>query len=117
MANEKRVFKMKDIAKGSDEKALKTVFYTSESTSGSVWVVHPGQEVVRHTHSTSDDVWICIGGKGVFYLDVGEEINIECGDVVLSEKGRCHGMKNTGNDDFIFVSVVGPVPADFNPLL
>jgi quercetin dioxygenase-like cupin family protein len=112
-----RIFKIKDIAKGSEEKALKTVFYSSEATSGSVWVVHPGQEVQRHMHSTSDDVWVCINGQGVFYPELGEEVNIERGDVILSEKGRCHGMNNTGNEDFVFISIVAPVPADFNPLV
>ncbi|MBS5935811.1 MAG: hypothetical protein KIA66_02285 [Veillonella sp.] len=36
--------KLTEIAKSGDQ-ATKTVFYTSDSTSGSVWVVKPGQVV------------------------------------------------------------------------
>lgn len=40
-----RIFKLTEIAKSGDQ-ATKTVFYTSDSTSGSVWVVKSGQMVV-----------------------------------------------------------------------
>lgn len=37
-----RIFKLTEIAKSGGQ-ATKTVFYTSDSTSGSIWVVKPGQ--------------------------------------------------------------------------
>ena len=39
-----RIFKLTEIAKPGNQ-ATKTVFSTSDSTSGSVWVVKPGQVV------------------------------------------------------------------------
>lgn len=39
-----RIFKLTEIAKSGDQ-ATKAVFYTSDSTSDSVWVVKPGQVV------------------------------------------------------------------------
>lgn len=110
-----RLFKLSNVAK-SGEDATKTVFYSTDSTTGAVWVVKPGQEVVAHKHSSSDDLWICIQGSGMFYPQVGAEKPIQKGDVVLSRKDTCHGMKNTGDEDFIFVSVIAPVPSDFVPL-
>ena len=28
----------------------------------------------------------------------------------------CHGAKNTGDEDIIFVSIVAPVPSDYDPI-
>ena len=59
-------------------------------------------------------------------LDSGEQVNfkserpakyrqisIKKGDVIISAKGECHDMKNTGKEDFIFISVIVPLPADY----
>ncbi|MGL4847628.1 MAG: cupin domain-containing protein [Clostridium sp.] len=110
---ENRLFKVKDFKIDNDNEATKTVFYTSDYTSGSVWSVKPGQVVKSHIHTTSDDLWICIQGEGIFYPNSEEEIFITKGDMVLSRANEQHGMKNTGNEDFVFVSVVAPVPSDF----
>ena len=110
-----RLYHINDVATPG-EQATKTVFYSTDSTSGSVWLVKPGQVVAPHQHTTSDDLWICVQGKGVFYPEPGIETAISKGDIVLSGKGNCHGMRNTGDEDFIFVSVLGPVPADYKHL-
>jgi len=36
--------------------------------------------------------------------------------VIVSKKGECHGAKNTGTEDIVFVSIVAPVPADYDPV-
>lgn len=110
-----RIFKLTEIAKSGDQ-ATKTVFYTSDSTSGSVWVVKPGQMVVPHTHPTGDDFWYCVKGQGLFYLQVDQEVAVTQGDMIISSKGQCHGLKNTGKDDFIFVFIVGPLPVGYEKL-
>lgn len=110
---ENRLFKIKDFKVNNENEATKTVFYTSDYTSGSIWNVQPGQEVKSHIHTTSDDLWICIQGEGMFYPGNGEEMFISKGDMVLSKANEQHGMKNTGKEDFVFVSVVAPVPSDF----
>lgn len=111
-----RQYEIKDFAIKDDEKALKTVFYSTDATSGSVWVIQPGQTLAKHTHNNADDIWIIIQGEGVFYPSVEEEVPFHTGQVIVNKKGECHGAKNTGNEDVIFISVVGPVPADYNPL-
>jgi len=35
---------------------------------------------------------------------------------IVSKKGECHGAKNTGTEDIVFVSIVAPVPADYDPV-
>ena len=112
---DERLYNISEFAIEGKE-AVKTVFQTTDSTSGSVWCVKPGQEVACHTHNNSDDIWICIQGEGVFYPELGDEIPIKKGQVAVTPKGLCHGATNTGDEDFIFVSIVAPVPADYNPL-
>ncbi|EKY28213.1 cupin domain-containing protein [Clostridium celatum] len=83
---ETRIFKLNQVAIGNDNQATKTPFYSTDSTSGVVWVVKPGQKVPTHMHTTSDDVWICMQGKGVFYPEEGKEVEISKGDIIVSAK-------------------------------
>ena len=44
--------------------------------------------------------------------------HVLCADKAAKElkKGECHGAKNTGTEDIVFVSIVAPVPADYDPV-
>ena len=112
---ETRRYHLADVAKEGDI-ATRTPIYSTASTSGVVWVLKPGQEIKPHGHAKADDIWICIQGEGVFYPTPNEERPITKGDVIVSAKGMCHGMKNTGMEDFIFVGILAPVPADYFPI-
>ena len=110
-----RRFRVANVAKAGNV-ATRTPIYSTESTSGVVWVIKPGQTIQPHGHANADDIWICIEGEGVFYPAPGEEHPIAKGDVIVSAKGMCHGMKNTGTKDFVFVGILAPVPADYFPI-
>ena len=110
-----RRFRVANVAKAGNV-ATRTPIYSTESTSGVVWVIKPGQTIQPHGHANADDIWICIEGEGVFYPTPGEEHPIAKGDVIVSAKGMCHGMKNTGTKDFFFVGILAPVPADYFPI-
>lgn len=110
-----RRFRVANVAKEGNV-ATRTPIYSTESTSGVVWVIKPGQTIQPHGHANADDIWICIEGEGVFYPTPGEEHPIAKGDVIVSAKGMCHGMKNTGTKDFVFVGILAPVPADYFPI-
>ena len=110
-----RRFRVANVAKAGNV-ATRTPIYSTESTSGVVWVIKPGQTIQPHGHANADDIWICIEREGVFYPTPGEEHPIAKGDVIVSAKGMCHGMKNTGTKDFVFVGILAPVPADYFPI-
>lgn len=110
-----RRFRVANVAKAGNV-ATRTPIYSTESTSGVVWVIKPRQTIQPHGHANADDIWICIEGEGVFYPTPGEEHPIAKGDVIVSAKGMCHGMKNTGTKDFVFVGILAPVPADYFPI-
>ena len=112
---ETRRYHLADVAKEGDI-ATRTPIYSTASTSGVVWVLKPGQEIKPHGHAKADDIWICIQGEGVFYPTPNEQRPITKGDIIVSAKGMCHGRKNTGTEDFIFVGILAPVPADYFPI-
>ena len=77
-----RRYRISEVARSGDA-ATRTPFFTTQNTGGVVWVVKPGQEVAAHEHSTSDDIWICLSGAGVFFPEPCEELEIRAGDVMV----------------------------------
>ena len=114
--SEQRIYCMDLVKKEDPEKAVRTPFYQTESTGGSVWVIKPGQTLQKHYHHNSDDIWIVLQGEGIFYPQPNEEVPFKKGHVIVSKKDSCHGAKNTGDEDIIFVSRVAPVPSDYDPI-
>ena len=112
MADE-RIFTMSEVGKSSDEAAVKTLFSSNEHSNSVVWVVKPGQEVACHKHTTSDDIWIVMQGTGLFHPEPGQDVRVSAGQVIVNPAGTCHGVTNDGDEDFVFVGVIAPVPSDF----
>ncbi|MGX2945143.1 cupin domain-containing protein [Enterococcus alishanensis] len=112
---EGRIFKLDEIAKFDEAAAKKNFFYETERTAGAIWCLHPGQELVEHSHKAADDLWICLRGKGTFYPGDDAEVEISAGDMIISKPGDHHGVKNTGDEPFMFIGVAGPNPLDFIP--
>ncbi len=110
--NKTKIFQIRPTSSFRQRKRKKTIFYETEKTAGAVWCLEPGQEIFKHAHSTSDDLWICIQGTGTFYPGNGEEVTITKGDLIISYPGQQHGMRNTGNERFICIGVAGPIPMD-----
>ena len=48
--SDRRIFDMELVKVESLEKAVKTPFYQTDSTGGSVWVIKPGQTLPKHYH-------------------------------------------------------------------
>lgn len=109
---EERLFKVEEVACFDPSEGKKNFFYETDKTAGALWCLEPGQIVFNHSHTTSDDLWICIQGTGTFYPGYDEEVEITKGDLIISRPGEQHGMKNTGDERFIFVGVAGPHPMD-----
>lgn len=110
---EERLFSTEELAKFDDYNAQKIAVFETDKTSAAMWCLEPGQEVFKHTHPNADDVWICLEGEsGYYYGADGEGMEIKKGSIIQARAGQMHGMKNTGNDRFVFVGICGPVPAE-----
>ena len=111
-----RIYTMNEVKKEDSVKAVKTPFYQTASTGDSVWVIKPGQTLQKHRHNNSDDIWVVLQGQGIFLSGAGSGGTVLCRTGACLGKRQCHGAKNTGEEDIIFVSIVAPVPADYQPI-
>lgn len=75
-------------------------------------IVQSGAEQPRHTHETSEQIWIATKGKGMLLLADNKEQLFEAGDVVRFADGDIHGLKNDSQKVFEYISVTSP-PINF----
>ena len=66
----------------------------------------------RHTHNASEQIWYAVKGKGKLLLENNEEKEFCVGDVARFADNDVHGLKNDGDEEFVYFSVTAP-PIDF----
>jgi len=76
-------------------------------------VVAPGAVQKRHTHASSEQVWIAFAGHATLLLADAQTHPISEGDVVRFAEGDVHGLLNDSEADFVYLSVTSP-PINFS---
>ena len=66
----------------------------------------------RHTHKFSEQIWYAVKGKGKLLLSDNTEKDFKAGDVVRFEEKEIHGLRNSGSDKLVYISVTSP-PINF----
>jgi quercetin dioxygenase-like cupin family protein len=74
--------------------------------------IDPGVINPRHTHASSEQVWVALEGGGTLLLADNMSVPISSGDVVRFLDGEIHGFQNTGSVPFVYLSVTSP-PVNF----
>lgn len=74
--------------------------------------VKPDGEQPRHTHASSEQIWIATKGKGLLLLADYKEMEFTEGDVVRFINGDIHGVLNNSGEIFEYISVTSP-PINF----
>ena len=64
-----------------------------------------GCELGHHEHHGETETYYILSGKGI-YEDNGTEIPAEAGDVFFCKDGDGHGIKNTGDEEVVFVALI-----------
>ena len=72
----------------------------------------PGSINPRHSHESSEQIWVALEGCGFLFLSDDREVEFLAGDVARFSEGEIHGFQNTGNRDFVYISVTSP-PVNF----
>ena len=82
----------------------------SESRRVTITEVHlePGACQPRHTHAASEQIWYALKGSGTLLLAGGAEKNFGAGDVVRFADRDEHGLRNDGEQEFVYLSVTAP---------
>lgn len=68
--------------------------------------LQPGDSIGFHKHTTNEDTYIIISGRGTFRDKDGKDVAVKPGDVTIVRKGESHGLVNTGTEPLVFVDVI-----------
>jgi len=66
----------------------------------------PGDSIGYHKHTSNEDTYIIVSGRGSFKDKDGVEVPVKAGDVTIVRKGEAHGLANTGTEPLVFVDVI-----------
>lgn len=66
----------------------------------------PGDSIGYHKHTTNEDTYIIISGRGTFKDKDGRDVPVKAGDVTIVRKNESHGLTNTGTEPLVFVDVI-----------
>jgi quercetin dioxygenase-like cupin family protein len=108
MTAESRVVPVADFLQLSEGEPIRSVVQESPESSIVVWHLDPGQEIAAHTHPDGQDTWTVLCGSAEYLQGNGISSLIKAGEIAIARSGQIHGAKNTGDQPFIFVSVVAP---------
>lgn len=78
-------------------------------------VYHPGDTAAAHFHVDCHHVFWVMGGSGVLHTGSGPEARatrLAAGMSALVEPGEVHWFQNDGSEEFSFVELWAPPPAD-----
>ncbi len=71
-------------------------------------IVEPGAVQNRHSHDTSEQIWIALNGIGKLLLANGQEKDFENGDIARFEDGEIHGLANCSSSFFEYIAITSP---------
>lgn len=68
-------------------------------------ILKPGVSIGLHQHTGDFETYYILKGEGVV-SDNGVQSEIKAGDLLITQNGESHSIKNTGNDDLEFIALV-----------
>jgi len=74
--------------------------------------VDAGATSARHSHAAGEQTWIVERGRGTLLLKDGGSDEVRTGDVIITPPGEVHGIANTSEEPFVYLTITTP-PEDF----
>ena len=108
-----RIFSVAKFIRPSDGEPIRSVVLETEESAVVVWHIRPRQEIAAHVHPHGQDTWTVISGAAEYYQGGGVVAHLKAGEIAVAQPGQVHGAMNSGQEPFIFVSVVAPGNAGF----
>jgi len=111
-----RVYAVAEHLQPQPGEPLRSVVTETADATVVAWVVLPGQTIGQHVHPQGSDVWTVISGQGLYRHDPDEApLRLRSGDIAVAGSGQLHGVHNDGDEPLVFVSVVAPLSAGYEP--
>ena len=76
--------------------------------------MEPGTISPRHSHARSEQIWIVEEGSATLLLAGDRTEQLAAGDVIRTPCGDIHGVENTGQGSFVYLTITNP-PEDMTP--
>lgn len=112
-----RIFNSSDFLQPADGEPVRSVVTETPHATVVAWYVKPGQTILPHIHPNGQDTWTILSGNGDYYLnETGATKAIAPGDIVIAPIGCVHGVTNRGDEPLVFISVVCPADAGYQPI-
>lgn len=70
-----------------------------------VMSLEPGSSIGKHTHIDESEIYYILEGKASVY-DNGEDVTVTPGDVVQTNSGETHSIKNIGDTTLKFIALI-----------
>ena len=67
--------------------------------------LEPGCSLGSHEHHNESETYYILSGKGI-YSDNGTLRMVKAGDVTFTPDGMGHGLKNSGDEDLVFMALI-----------
>jgi quercetin dioxygenase-like cupin family protein len=115
MREDLRVFSVAAHAQPSTGEPIRSVVLETAESVIVVWHLLPGQEITPHIHPQGQDTWTVLSGEAEYIQGGGIVSVLHQGDIAVAKNNQVHGAKNIGNEPFVFVSVVSPSGAGYEP--
>ncbi|GKS82501.1 cupin domain-containing protein [Acidovorax sp. SUPP2522] len=68
--------------------------------------LQPGDSIGYHKHTSNEDTYVIVSGRGTFKDKDGVDVAVKPGDVTIVRKGESHGLTNTGTEPLVFLDVI-----------
>ena len=112
-----RIFKSADFMQPAEGEPIRSVITQSAEATVVAWHVKPGQRIAAHVHPQGQDTWTILSGCGEYQLQAGGATRtIVAGDIAVAHTGSVHGVYNHGSEPIVFISVVSPGEAGYQPV-
>jgi quercetin dioxygenase-like cupin family protein len=99
----------RDHAVYSPDRMGKSTIFHSQHVMVGLNAFEPGQEHALHAHAGMDKVYHVIEGQGVFLLEAGD-VPMQAGVLLVAPEGVPHGIRNTGTDRLLVLTILAPAP-------
>jgi quercetin dioxygenase-like cupin family protein len=114
--HQQRIYRVADHLQPQRGEPLRTVITETADSVVVAWVVLPGQAIGKHVHPRGTDVWTVLSGQGLYQHQEGSApLRLRSGDIAIASAGQLHGVLNDGEEMLVFVSVVAPLAAGYEP--
>ena len=102
---DKRIFRISDHIIADAEKLRSGRMYVGDDYRAVVITLAPGQAQYIHKHPSTDHAWFIVQGKGEVTMEDEKIEIVEPGLFAVHPRNTVHGVKNIGEDNFVYIAV------------